>query len=133
MSWISRFFHLLYIAYLDCENSLRILAFITIGFVLGLLAVIFSVVYLPPEYTLISFILVEITLWNLGIYLILGFQYIVSLIICCSMLKVSYEYDNHSWGVVNTITKQLDTDSLTKQEQQKKHAEMIKEKIKGIQ
>jgi hypothetical protein len=127
MNWFSRFFHLLYIAYLDCENTLRILAFITIGFVLSLFAVMFSVAYLPPDYTLISWILVSITLWNLGIYLILGFQYIVSLIIVWSMLNVAYIYDNKSWLV--SLDKQLTIDKQAKSELKKKHIEMLNEKI----
>jgi hypothetical protein len=70
------------------------------------------------------------------IYLILGFQYIVSIIIVWSMLKVAYIYDNQSWEYVHSLTNagnaigtQLDTDKLTKKELDKKHTEMLNEKI----
>jgi membrane associated rhomboid family serine protease len=136
VNWFSKFVHLLYIAYLDCENTLRTFAFIIIGVVIGLLSVVFSVAYLPPDYTFLSMILVSITMWNLGIYLILGFQYIVSIIIVWSMLKVAYIYDNQSWEYVHSLTNagnaigtQLDTDKLTKKELDKKHTEMLNEKI----
>jgi membrane associated rhomboid family serine protease len=136
VNWFTRFVHLLYIAYLDCENTLRTFAFIIIGVVIGLLSVVFSVAYLPPDYTFLSMILVSITMWNLGIYLILGFQYIVSIIIVWSMLKVAYIYDNQSWEYVHSLTNagnaigtQLDTDKLTKKELDKKHTEMLNEKI----
>jgi membrane-bound ClpP family serine protease len=115
---------------------LRTFAFIIIGVVIGLLSVVFSVAYLPPDYTFLSMILVSITMWNLGIYLILGFQYIVSIIIVWSMLKVAYIYDNQSWEYVHSLTNagnaigtQLDTDKLTKKELDKKHTEMLNEKI----
>jgi hypothetical protein len=139
VNWFSRFVHLLFIAYLDCENTLRTLAFITIGFVLALFAVIFSVAYLPPDYTFISMILVSITMWNLGIYLILGFQYIVSIIISYSMLKVAYIYDNQSWGYVHigrtwftTVDNQLKTDKEEKLFQKQKHRNMLNDKIREL-
>jgi hypothetical protein len=139
VNWFSRFIHLLYIAYLDCENTLRTFAFIIIGVVLGLFSVMFSVAYLPPDYTFLSMILVSITLWNLGIYLILGFQYIVSIIICYSMLKVAYIYDNQSWGYVHdgkglvaSLDKQLKTDRVENLFQKQKHQNMLNDKIREL-
>ena len=139
MSWSGKFSKLFYVAYLDCENALRVLAFITIGVVIGLASVIYGVAYLPPDYPFFAVLLVEITLWNLGIILIWAFQFFVSLIFCWSMLKVAYMYDDKVWGsvhgthgLISSLDAQLKADVIDKQQLKQKHEDMLKEKIQKI-
>jgi hypothetical protein len=150
MMWISKFVHLLYVAYLDCETTLRDVSFIVVGMVGGLIALILTVGYFPPDWTVLEVMLLTISLWNLGIALIIGFQYTVSAIVCFSMLKVGYFYDNKSWEYVNifnrwcegvrrelvkgytVLDKQLDTDKLDKRYNLQKHDDMLKGKIQKI-
>jgi hypothetical protein len=150
MMWISKFVHLLYVAYLDCETTLRDVSFIVVGMVGGLIALILTVGYFPPDWTVLEVMLLTISLWNLGIAMVLAFQYIVSAVVCFSMLKVGYLYDNKSWEYVNifnrwcegvgrdlvkgymVLDKQLDTDKLDKRYNLQKHDDMIIDKIQRV-
>jgi hypothetical protein len=147
MTWFNIFFRLLYISYLDCEKTLRDIAFITMGVFLGYFSILFGVGYLPPEYDYHSYVLVSITLINVGIVTTLAFQYIVSIVFCYSVIKVAYLYDNKSWGYIKSlknlnkkiehafvytfksIMDQLSKDEKDKEYLKKAHDDMIKSEI----
>lgn len=150
MTWFNIFFRLLYIAYLDCEKTLRDVAFITIGVFTGYFAILLGVGYLPPEYDYPSYVLVIITLINVGIITTLVFLYIVSIVFCYSVIKVVYLYDNKSWKCIKNIKKiskmieqplitifksvmdQLLKDEKEKEYLKKTHDDIIKAEIKHL-
>jgi uncharacterized membrane protein YesL len=131
MAWLHKFISLLYISYLDCENTFKQVALITIGLVLGIFYFIYAVAYLPPEYTIYELTLISITLWNMSIILILLFQCILSLIFCVSVVKVGYIYDG-GWSFVRKVKQQLIIDRQDRLRITKQHNEMISNMINQL-
>jgi hypothetical protein len=131
MNDFQKMFGLLYVAYLDCENTIKVVALISIGIVLGVFYFTYALVALPPDYTIFEIAKISITMWNMGIIFILLFQYTNSLVLSVSVVKVCYQYDG-GWNLVKKFNKQLLTDKQNRLSIRLQHEEMIKQEIRRI-
>jgi hypothetical protein len=131
MNEFQKMFGILYVAYLDCENTVKVVSLISIGIVLGIFYFTFALVALPPDYTLLEIAKISITLWNMGVIFILLFQYTISLVLSVSVVKVAYQYDG-GWTLIKKFNQQLLTDKQNRLSIKMQHEEMIRHEIRRI-
>jgi hypothetical protein len=102
--WLHKFSRLLYIAYLDCERSIKNISFVVIGILTGFM--FFSLFVPNIEMPLFSAYLVYslVTIATMNALLVTATVYfwILIAIFSFSVFNIAYLYDNKSWGYVHS-------------------------------
>ena len=131
MSSLSKLSRLIYISYLNCEQTIGVIATVSIGIVLGIFYFMFAIVALPPEYTLEEFTKMSMTLWSMGSIFISVFISVVLITLTLSFFKILYIYDD-GWNFIKVFNRQLLTDKKNRWNIKMKHEQMIKQEIRRL-
>jgi hypothetical protein len=102
--WLHKFSRLLYIAYLDCERSIKNISFVVIGVLTGFMFFSLFVpnIEMPLFSAYIVYSLVTIATMNALLTTAVIYFWILMGVFTISLLRIAYKYDGKSWGYVHS-------------------------------
>jgi hypothetical protein len=102
--WLHKFSRLLYIAYLDCEKSIKNISFVVIGVLSGFLffSLFIPDIELPFFSAYVLYAVITIATWNALVVTAIVYFWVLALVFLNSFMHVAYKYDNKSWGYVHS-------------------------------
>ena len=135
--WSVKFARLCYLAFLDCELLIKDALYLTAGALITL--GIFALVPFIGELSLASAMVIFNVTEAVFVFVVFAFQIAISVVYCESFLRVAYEYDNRSWGVITTIktieenlSKQYETDKRDAKIKRDAHLASMRNEIEQL-
>lgn len=102
--WLHKFSRLLYIAYINCERSIKNISFVVIGVLTGFMFFTLFVpnIEMPFFSAYIVYALITIATMNALLVTATAYFWVLLLVFTYSLLQVAYRYDYKSWGYVHS-------------------------------